>query len=129
MTIITRRQALVLVIVMGLLAMSLALSWDVFIDRDQTVSAQEAREQRDALVSSLTPGAVLYQKFSHYNPHASTPETVRETWMRLGPGASVDAEVSKTYDANGSDRRDEQRCHLLQRPGPQQVLRDARDCH
>ena len=78
MTIITRRQALVLVIVMGLLAMSLALSWDVFIDRDQTVSTQEAgqeaREQRDALVSSLTPGAVLYQKFSHYNPHASTPE-------------------------------------------------------
>ena len=106
MTIITRRQALVLVIVMGLLAMSLALSWDVFIDRDQTVSAQEAgqeaREQRDALVSSLTPGAVLYQKFSHYNRHASTPETVRETWMRLGPGASVVAEVSKTYDANGT---------------------------
>ena len=79
------------------------------------VSAQEmerrAQERRDALMSSLTEGRVLYMKTTRYSPNAlgmGTPDypyperVIDETWMMVGEEGILTSIISKAYDPNGA---------------------------
>ena len=75
------------ILALGALGLSLTL-W-VILSGDGAVSASvmgaEARERRDALISGLTDGTVLYRKYAHYRPKARTHASLKNpgTWWEL----------------------------------------------
>ena len=67
---------------------------------------EEVDNGKDALLDSLTPNSVLYQKHTHFTPTMGTSEypsdVVMDTWSLLREDAKVVKSVSKTYDTNGN---------------------------
>ena len=65
---------------------------------------EAVREERDSLLSRLTEGTILYEKYEHINPGALegySAHTIDQSWTIMDDGGSIGAVVLQRHDLDG----------------------------